>query len=372
MKVLHFFKTYLPYNFAGIPRVIWEIAQGAARRGVHTDVLSLSRHPQVGPIKVGDHFAHEARLDFDVASTGFSVSAFGRFAKLAEQADVLHYHFPYPFADIVHFASRLKKPMLVTYHSDIVRQKLMLRAYRPLMDAFLGRANHIVATSPHYLASSEILRRYSGKTSVIPIALDANALTKPADALVGAWRKRLGLRFFLFVGALRYYKGLSFLLEAAKLSGLPVVIVGSGDSDGELRAQARAMGVTNVTFLGEVAEDDKAALLALCCAFVFPSHIRTEAFGIALLEAAMAGKPMISCEIGTGTSYVNVSGETGLVVPPANSAALAEAMRTLWDSDTMAQRMGEAAKARADDLFSAEKMANSYVALYEKLAGADW
>ena len=366
MRVLHFYKTYTPELLSGVPRVIWEIAQGAARHGVQTDVLSLSRRPRPGPIRVGDHFAYEAKLDIDIASTGLSVSAFGLFAKLARQADILHYHFPYPFADVVHFVNRVKRPVLVTYHSDIVRQSVLLQAYRPLMHAFLSRADHIVATSPNYLATSPVLRRYAGKTSVIPIALDAGAMPKPSDELLDSWQRRLGARFFLFVGVLRYYKGLPFLLDAAKVSGLPVVIVGSGGEEPALRAAAAE--IPGVTFTGQLSEVDKAALLALCTAFVFPSHMRSEAFGIALLEAAMAGKPMISSEIGTGTSYVNQDGETGLLVPPADSGALAEAMRTLWGDEAMARRMGEAARARAAKLFSIERTTDAYVDLYETLA----
>ena len=130
-------------------------------------------------------------------------------------------------------------------------------------------------------------------------------------------------------------------------------------------SRAAAVGIPNVTFLGQLPEADKA--LALCTAFVFPSHMRSEAFGIALLEAAMAGKPMISCEIGTGTSYVNQHGETGLVVLPADSAALADAMRILVSDEAMAFRMGEAARKRAAELFSTEKMASAYVALVKNL-----
>jgi rhamnosyl/mannosyltransferase len=366
MRVLHFYKTYVPERLTGVPRVIWEIAQGAARHGVHTDVLSLSRHPRRGPIEVGDHFAYEAKLDAEIASTGLSVSAFGLFARLAREADVLHYHFPYPFADIVHFATRVKKPVLVTYHSDIVRQSVLLQTYRPLMHAFLSRADHIVATSPNYQGTSPVLQRYAGKTSIIPIALDPGAIPEAGNALLDSWRIRLGGRFFLFVGVLRYYKGLSFLLDAARATGFPVVIVGSGGDESALRAAAA--DIPNVTFAGRLSELDKTALLTLCTAFAFPSHLRSEAFGIALLEAAMAGKPMISCEIGTGTSYINQNGETGLVVPPADGVAFAEAMRTIWADQAIAGRMGEAARARAARLFSADKMTDAYVSLYETLA----
>jgi hypothetical protein len=99
----------------------------------------------------------------------------------------------------------------------------------------------------------------------------------------------------------------------------------------------------------------------------FPSHLRSEAFGISLLEGAMYGKPMISSEIGTGTTYINIDGETGLVVPPSDPQAFGEAMRTLWDNPELAQAMGKRAEARYWELFTAEQMARSYTALYHEL-----
>lgn len=120
-------------------------------------------------------------------------------------------------------------------------------------------------------------------------------------------------------------------------------------------------------FLGYQGDEDKVALLELSYAIVFPSHLRSEAFGISLLEGAMYGKPMISSEIGTGTSYINIHNETGLVVPPSQPEALREAMRTLWENPTRAQEMGIKAEARYKQLFTAEEMGRKWVELYEGL-----
>ena len=181
------------------------------------------------------------------------------------------------------------------------------------------------------------------------------------------WRERLGERFFLFVGVMRYYKGLHILLEALKGVDYPVVIVGAGPLEVELHAQAAALGLRNVQFLGRLDDEDKAALLELSYAIVFPSDLRSEAFGISLLEGAMYGKPMISSEIGTGTSYINSHGETGLVVPPSDPPALRQAMRTLWDNPQQAAVMGVKAEARYRQLFSAEEMGRQWAALYEEV-----
>ena len=108
-------------------------------------------------------------------------------------------------------------------------------------------------------------------------------------------------------------------------------------------------------------------LLALCRAFVFPSHLRSEAFGVALLEAARAGRPMISCEIGSGTSYVNRDGETGIVVAPRDAPALARAMAQLVGDEALAKAMGAAARERYETLFGADAMADAYLDLYREL-----
>ena len=170
----------------------------------------------------------------------------------------------------------------------------------------------------------------------------------PPAAETAAWRDRVGSGFFLFVGAGRYYKGLPFLMEAARRTGLPVVVAGGGTEAGSVPP--------SVTMLGGVSDAAREALLDLCGAFVFPSHLRSEAFGIALAEAARAGRPMISCEIGTGTSFVNAGGETGLVVPPADPEALAGAMRRLDADPGLRARMGAAARQRFERLFRAETM----------------
>lgn len=306
-------------------------------------------------------------LNFEIASTGVSYAAIGELARRAAACDVVHYHFPWPFMDFAHFAARVKKPTLVTYHSDIVRQKQLLRLYQPLKHRFLQSVDTIVATSPNYLASSAVLDRYRAKTVSITYGLDKSLYPQAAPERLAGWRARVGPKFFLFVGVLRYYKGLHILLDALARHDFPVVIVGAGPIERELKAHAARLGLRNTHFVGAVDEDDKAALLTLCYAVAFPSHLRSEAFGISLLEGAMYGKPMISSEIGTGTTYINIDGDTGLVVPPSDPQAFGAAMRQLWENPQLAAGMGKRAEARYWELFTAEQMATSYTALYHEL-----
>ncbi len=366
-KILHFFKTYYPRTMGGIEQVIFQLAEGGAAYGYTGEVLYLSHLGSARGEPYASHITHRSKLDFEVASTGFSVSALRDFAELAGEADIVHYHFPWPYMDLAHFLTRVRKPTVLTYHSDIVKQKTLLRLYKPLMHQFLKRVDRIVATSPNYVESSETLQRFQDKVRVIPIGLDETTYPSPTDEKLAYWRKRVGERFFLFVGALRYYKGLAFLLEALRLSSFPVVVIGTGPEEAELKALSQRYGLKGIRFLGGLPDEDKVALLSLCYGLVFPSHLRSEAFGISLLEGAMFSKPMISCEIGTGTTFINVAGETGLVVPPADPTALAQAMRSLWEQPDMAAQMGRRARARFEQMFTADSMVSSYAKLYREL-----
>jgi glycosyltransferase involved in cell wall biosynthesis len=367
MRILHFYKTYYPDSVGGIEQVIRQMCVGTGRLGVTNQVLSLSRKPDLQPFEFEGHMVHRVPQNFELASNAVSVQAVSELARMARDVDVVHYHFPWPFMDLAHFLARVKKPSVVTYHSDIVRQKALLRLYQPLQHRFLQSVDAIVATSPNYLGSSTVLDRYRDKTRVITFGLDKTSYPEPEQARLDGWRAKVGPKFFLFVGVLRYYKGLHILLDAVAGTDYPVVIVGAGPIEQELKAHAERLGLKHVMFVGKVDDLDKVALLKLCYAVAFPSHLRSEAFGISLLEAAMFGKPMISSEIGTGTTYINIDRQTGLVVPPSDHEALREAMRTLWDDPALAQEMGRRAEARYWQLFTAEQMADAYAGLYQEL-----
>lgn len=367
MRVVHFFKTYLPDTTGGIEQVIFQLCQGSRALGVMAEVVTLSPNPHPSGIQVADHDVWRAKQDFYLASTGFSRQVFQLFRERVAQADLVHFHFPWPMMDLVHFATRHGRPSVVTYHSDIVRQSGLLRLYRPLMQHFLADMQGIVVSSPQYLETSPVLSAYRDKVSVIPFGLDRAAYPAPSEERLAYWRANVGPKFFLFVGVLRYYKGLHVLLEALQGLPYPVFIVGSGPEEQALKAQAQRLHLTQVHFLGRLDDEDKGCLLQLCYAFVFPSPLRSEAFGISLLEAALYGKPMISCEIGTGTSFINQNNETGLVINPEDVSALRQALTYLWDHPVEAQRMGQNAAQRFEQQFTASRMCQDTVNLYQNI-----
>jgi glycosyltransferase involved in cell wall biosynthesis len=368
MRVLHVFKTYYPDSIGGIEQVIRQLSTATGRLGVTNRIFTLSRQARATPLlQDGATTIIRVPLHLDIASTPMSYLALSRFREAVAQSDVIHYHYPWPFGDLLHLLTEQARPAIVTYHSDIVRQRLLMPVYRPLMRRFFAGMHAIVSTSPNYLRSSELLRDYRDKTVVIPIGLDEAIYPAPPLERIAHWDRQVGQDFFLFVGVLRYYKGLHILLDACAGSRSRIVIVGAGPVEADLKRQAARLGLSHVQFLGPVSESDKVALLMLCRAVVFPSHLRSEAFGITLLEGAMFGKPLISSEIGTGSSYVNIDRVTGLVVPPNDPAALREAMSLLEQDSALAAQMGARARTRFEDLFTAQRMAQSYVTLYRQV-----
>jgi len=371
INVLHVYKTSNPASYGGVESFIDTLCKTDSKLGIKNTVLTLHPEPRKQPIEMGGYTVHQVKQNLFLASTGFSLSAFSKFKQLSNNADIIHYHFPNPFADILHLTSRQNKPTLVTYHSDIIRQTNLHKIYRPLKEYFLSSVDQIVATSPNYFGTSEALQKYTKKVVVVPIGIDHRNYETANNERIKYWRNRLPKVFFLFVGALRYYKGLHIAIDAIAGTDIQIVIAGVNGVENDLKAQAAALQLKNVHFLGSVDSEDKVALLHLCYGFIFPSYLRSEAFGIALLEAAAMGKPMISCEIGSGTSFVNSANETGLVINPGSGRDLRDAMKFLLDNPTVAVKMGKNAKERSLKLFTACQQAKSYYDIYQKLLSSN-
>lgn len=364
MKILHVYKTFINDTMGGTQQVIANIIRNCPDKNTKFGVLSLS------PRETGVDFSFmnveniHYKESITIASNPISWKLLRDFGSIVDKYDVIHYHFPWPFADLLNMLWRVSKPTIVTYHSDIVKQKSLMKFYKPLMHNFLKKAKVIVATSENYKNTSDVLQIYKDKTTVIPIGINMEDYAEPSKDRMNYWQGKYGSKFFLFVGVMRYYKGLHILLEAMQNTDFPLLIGGSGPIAKDLQELVIKYKLKNVYFLGQLTEEDKSALLKLCLCLVFPSHLRSEAFGISLLEGAMFGKPLISTEIGTGTSFINQDKQTGLIVPANDPKALQEAMQAIWNDDYDNKKMGAAAQARHQELFTAVKMAKSYQELY--------
>lgn len=377
MKVLHVYRTYFPDPTGGLQEAVRQTALATAREGVESRIFTLSPWPDPEVVDRPEGRVVRARSWAAPASCDLGgPAAFSRFAELARWADVIHYQFPWPFADLLHLAVRPCAPAVMTYQSDIVRQRWLGRVYKPLMQRTLNDMAAIVATSPAYARTSPALAAVAepGRVCVIPNGIDEAGCAEPlAEAKYIDIAQRYGLaagRYFLFIGVFRYYKGLHILLEAARLAGVTIALAGDGPERAALESTAAGLPPGRVHFLGQVTEAEKFALIRDCRALVLPSHLRSEAFGMVLVEAAMLGRPMISCEMGTGTSFVNAHDETGWVVPPADPIELAGAMSCMERDDTLVQRYGESARRRYERLFSGAALGQAYADAYHRALNA--
>ena len=370
MRVLHVLKTFFPDTYGGIEQVVHTLASHTQSLDVENRVLVLTPGEPRRGIEPAGYEVIRYKRDLYVASTGFSISLLANFKKEAEWADVMHMHFPWPYADLCYLLRGINKPSLISYHSDVVNQVQLNKLYAPLRDRYLAKMSRIYAASPGIMESSPVLQKFKDKTRLITYGIEHFAQIPAEDLAVHAWQEKFGSRFFLFLGALRYYKGLHVLIDALKGRDYPTVIVGRGDQEEALKQQAKELGLTNLHFVPEVNNEEKRTLMRSAYGFVFPSHMPSEAFGIVLAEAAQQGLPMISCEIGTGTSYVNLDGETGLVVPPSDSVAFGQALDAFWNQPEQVEVWGRGAMQRYEENFKAETMARRYMGAYgEVLSG---
>ncbi len=291
------------------------------------------------------------------------------------RSNLLHLHAPNPLGDLTGLTSSGNVPVVMSWHSDVVRQRSLLRFYGPIQRRTIDRADRIVVATPkHFTSSAQLQRRgVEQKIRVVPYGLDFDGLDP--DRLDPATMERLD-RFasdrpvLLTVGRHVYYKGYEFLLAAvARMRSEAVLIaVGTGPLSESLKRQAVELGIADrVLFLGQV---NQAALVAAhhrCDVFTLPSIEPSEAFGIASAEAMACGKPTVVCELDNGVNHVNQAGLTSLTVPPRDVSALADALDTLLLDVALRERMGREASRWVREQFSTEAMREGTLAVYRSL-----
>ncbi len=368
MNILHIYKDYYPVT-GGIENHIKRLAEAQAARGHEVSVLVTSRdHRTHVEMKNSVRIIFAGRLA-TISSAPISIELPRLLAR--ETPDIAHLQFPYPLGEAANYFFGRARKTVISYQSDIIRQRYLRVPYAPLMRRVLARADKILASSPDYIASSSTLQKFADKCAVVPLGIDVAPFETSATRDVETVRMFVGAQhavpLLLFVGHLRYYKGLDYLLRAmAELPRARLAIVGSGPMENSLRGLARELNIADrVNFVGEVTDEKLPAYLAACDIFVLPSSERSEAFGVVQLEAMGTGKPVICTELGTGTSFVNVDGKTGFVVPARDAPALASAIAKLIEDPALRARMGAAGRERVHREFTLEKMVERVMRVYE-------
>jgi len=290
----------------------------------------------------------------------------------AGRSNLLHVHAPNPWGDLAVLRAPDNTPTVMTWHSDIVRQRLLLQGYGRFQQRALRRVDRIIVFTPAHFSSSEQLNvsDLHRKVVHVPIGidfarLDGTGRDQALLARVDAWAR--GRPVFLTVGRHVYYKGYSHLLRALARSTADAVLlmVGAGPLTPDLHRHTAELGLQErVMLLGEVSGTTLVTALHRCDAFCLPSIAQSEAFGIATAEAMACGKGAIVCELGNGVNFLNRPGETSLVVPPRDELALADALDVLTRDAGLRARLGAAARRWVRKEFSIDAMREGTLAVY--------
>jgi glycosyltransferase involved in cell wall biosynthesis len=282
-------------------------------------------------------------------------------------ADLIHLHLPNPMAALAYLASGHRGKVIVTYHSDTVKQKVLGALFQPILDLLLRRASAIIVTSQKYLESSRTLRPYRSKCHVIPYGIDTARVRQCDPAKRDAIRARFGDQMILAVGRLVYYKGFQYLIEAMAHCPGHLVLVGDGPLRAELESLAEARGVKDrVTFLGELNNEETFPYYHAAAVFCLPSVARSEAFGIVQIEAMAAGTPVVNTSLESGVPFISLHNVTGLTVPPRDVPALAAALTELLANEEKRALFGRQAVERAETEFNIASMRYRTLDLYRR------
>jgi rhamnosyl/mannosyltransferase len=363
VRVLHVGKFYPPEYEGGLERVVVELNTQLVKAGVEVAAVVAAVKGPARTERVGGVTVRRAGS----IGTLFSQPLAPGFVREVRRTpgDVLHLHHPNPLGDLAVLADR--RPLVITHHSEIVRQRTLAPFYLPVLRRALAKARFVAIGSEQLLGISRELRGFQGKARVIPFGLDASrfapspAVLAKAAALRASWG---GRPVVLAVGRLVGYKGFDVLLRASLGLDATVVIVGTGPEEPRLRALLRP----NTILAGRVSEEDLVAYYHACDVFCLPSVTIAEAFGMVLLEAMACGKPLVTTSLPTGVSAVNREGRTGLIVPPGDAPALREALRALLSDAARARAMGEAGRAVQGAEYGVKLMAERYITLYRDAA----
>ena len=369
VKIVHVYKDFWPPIVGGIERTVNWMVSGL--RGVFEfTVLVNSRTRQTR-----ERMWEGIRI-IEVGEWGRVLSApiaptFPLWLRRLK-ADVWHFHIPNPTGDVSWLLSRPEGRVVATYHSDVIRQRWAMAAYGPFLHAFLSRCAVIMPTSPRQQAQSPVLQRHSERCVPVPLGMPLApfARTAATGGRVREIKRALkGFPLLVFVGKLRYYKGVQFLISAMRqLPQVRLAIIGAGPEGRKLRALSAELGLGDrIQFLGELPDEEVVAWMQAAELFVLPSHLPSEAFGLVQVEAMACGTPVISCELQGGVPFVNQDGVTGRIVAPADDTALALAVGELLENPSRRFAMGEAAYRRAHSEFSQEVMCGRVAEVYRRL-----
>lgn len=370
MRILHIGKYYPPVR-GGIEKVSFDIIESLNKMGYQADILCFNNSKRTEVEIDRGYRVYRSSIVTSAFSSPLSLSIFESLKKIFKEYDIIHLHVPNPMGALALQSIPFKGKIVVHWHSDIIKQRLLKKIYRPLQDKLLRRADKIIVTSPNYLEGSDCLKNYKQKCEIIPLGISNEDF--PVNE---KFRKKLndlylGKKVILSIGRLIYYKGFEYLIDAAKkLPDDYIVLIGG---TGILKDQLNNQIVDNhlesrVKLLGDIPFEHLGEYYRRADAYCMPSTERSEAFGVVLIEAMSFGCPIISTNIGgSGVPWVNQDGQTGIVVETKDSASLANGIMAITKDHEIRNGYAQNSRKRYDAEFTKEKMVKRTLQLYKDL-----
>jgi len=363
MRVLQLGKYYSPIK-GGIEQHLQTLSEGLVKAGVSITCFVFTP-AKIGTIEIlrGVHVHRFGKIIKSVPPLNLLLPFYLK--KYQSQHDIVHLHMPNPCAEISCLLTKPKN-LIVTYHADIVHKKGS-RLFLPFQKKVLQQAKKILVSSESYLHSSPTLKKFKHKCVIIPFGIDIEQFNKVSKEKVRKIKAKMNPPLYLFVGRFVSYKGLKYAVQAMKKVNGTLLLVGQGPLLKTLKKQVNKLHLnTKVHFLSEVSDKELPYFYHAADIFILPSIHRAEAFGIVQLEAMACAKPVISTQLGTGVSMINLHKKTGLVIQPKNIEALCSAMNILGSNKTLSSKLGKCGRKRAEK-FTTSRMVETLIDIYKQV-----
>jgi rhamnosyl/mannosyltransferase len=367
MKILQLVKYYDPCQ-GGMETVVKNIVEGVVNHSVDISftVYSNSHRPSfVKTIKEKNRETIIKEITPAHLKSQPLNLRYPSLKRMIKNNDVIHHHYPFPtmeFTLLRYLKQMSNKKFIITWHANIKnsRWSWIERIYNPMIEKLLDRADAIIVTSPQLLEASAILQKYGDKVKIIPLSFDPKYSSSNS-------KKYPSNRCFelLFVGKLRKYKGVEYLIKAIVNLEVKLKIVGNGEELQNLKLLVEDLNIVNkVTFVSNADDDQLAECYKKADLFILPSINEAEAFGVVQLEAMANALPVINTKLGSGVPFVSLNDYSGITVAPKSIEKLKAAIEKMISNKLLYELYSSNALERIK-MFSREKMSEAYKEIYE-------
>lgn len=373
-KILHISKYYYPFR-GGTEQTAMDCVN-ALRNSYEQKIICFNdgRENKMDTVEGIEVVRAGCRMNVASQSLSFTYGTLLKEIIDSFGPDIIIFHYPNPF--VAHYLLRYIKAgtkLVVYWHLDIVKQKLLRQFFVGQNKRLIERADLLIATSPNYVEGSPWLSKAKEKCRIVPSCINEERLdiTLETEQRAAEIREENKNKIIcLAVGRHTEYKGFKYLIQAAHLldDRFQIYITGKGEETEKLKMEAG--GDRKIHFLGLIDDVELKCYLSAMDIFCFPSITKNEAFGLALAEGMYYGKPAVTFTIpGSGVNYVSINGETGIEVPNRDVKSYAEAIMKLAENKMIRRTLGASAKKRVEENFLYKQFRKNIIRTLNNLCG---